>query len=73
MREQLMMYGVLLPDPNLGRYNYNTVHFPRQRLGGAILLTSFCLQDRLIISTGNLYQKRKCLLGSSAKSVYFIN
>ena len=57
-----MMYGVLLPDPNLGRYNYNTVHFPRQCLGGAILLTSFCLQDRLIISTGNLYQKRESKL-----------
>ena len=24
-----------------------------------ILLISFCLQDRLIISTGNLYQKRE--------------
>ena len=43
MREQFMMYGVLSPDPNLGRYKYTTVRFPCQCLGGAILVPSFCL------------------------------
>ena len=35
-----MMYGVLSPDPNLGRYKYTTVRFPCQCLGGAILVPS---------------------------------
>ena len=55
MREQFMMYGVLSPDPNLGRYKYTTVRFPCQCLGGAILVPSFCLVRQV-----KKYQQEVC-------------
>ena len=62
MREQFMMYGVLSPDPNLGRYQYTTDRFPCQCLGGAILVPSFCLarlvkkyQQEICITKENVY------------------